>query len=72
MNAESRRQRQRQAILAAAAVGDGPRATALLAEHAIEFPEDGHLLEPVPVRADRPNPPASQPVAVRDEEKESP
>jgi len=44
---ESRRQRQRNAILSAAAAGDHARATALLAEHAIEFPEDRQLLEPV-------------------------
>ena len=45
MTTESRRQRQRHAILAAAAAGDQARATALLAEHATEFPEDEHLLE---------------------------
>ena len=51
MTTGSRRQRQQEAILAAAAAGDQSRATALLAEHAIEFPEDEHLLDPVPDRA---------------------
>ena len=45
MTTETRRQRQRTAILAAAAAGDQARATALLAEHVIEFPEDARLLD---------------------------
>lgn len=45
MTARTRRQRQRDAILAAAAAGDRARATALLAEHVIEFPQDERLLD---------------------------
>jgi DNA-binding GntR family transcriptional regulator len=44
MTTESRRQRHGETIIAAAAAGDVARATALLAEHIIEFPEDATLL----------------------------
>jgi DNA-binding GntR family transcriptional regulator len=44
MTVDARRQRQRDSIVAAAAAGDVARATALLAEHLMEFPEDHDLL----------------------------
>ena len=45
MTAEIRRQRQRRTIERAAAAGDLARASALLAEHVIEFPQDTDLLD---------------------------
>ena len=45
MTREIRRQRQRTIIVRAAAAGDLARASALLAEHVIEFPQDKHLLD---------------------------
>ena len=44
MTREVRRQRQRASIERAAAAGDLARASALLAEHLIDFPEDDGLL----------------------------
>jgi hypothetical protein len=44
MTAGTRRQRQREAVVAAAAAGDAARATALLAEHVVEFPDDAGIL----------------------------
>ena len=52
MTSEIRRQRQRATIERAAAAGDLARASALLAEHVIEFPEDGDLLEARTMAAD--------------------
>lgn len=46
MTREIRRQRQRTIIVRAAAAGDLARASALLAEHVIEFPHDHDLLDP--------------------------
>lgn len=45
MTSEIRRQRQRTIIVRAAAAGDLARASALLAEHVIEFPQDVDLLD---------------------------
>ena len=45
MSTDTRRQRQCDSIVTAAAAGDVARATALLAEHLIEFPEDAGLLD---------------------------
>lgn len=45
MTREIRRQRQRTIIVQAAAAGDLARASALLAEHVIEFPQDVDLLD---------------------------
>ena len=45
MTREIRRQRQRTIIVRAAAAGDLARASALLAEHVIEFPQDNDLLD---------------------------
>jgi hypothetical protein len=47
MTAGTRRHRQRETILTAADAGDATRATALLAEHVLEFPEDAGLLDGV-------------------------
>jgi hypothetical protein len=44
MTRDRRRLRQRDTIVAAAAAGDRARATALLAEHLAEFPQDHDLL----------------------------
>ena len=46
MTRDRRRLRQRDTIVAAAAAGDQARATALLAEHVAEFPDDERLLDP--------------------------
>ena len=46
MSADTRRQRQRDAILAAATAGDHAKATALLAEHLLEFGDDTIVLRP--------------------------
>ena len=45
MTGEIRRQRQRRSIQCAAAAGDLARASALLAEHVIDFPQDTDLLD---------------------------
>ena len=55
MTPATRRQRQRDTIAGAAAGGDVARATALLAEHVVEFPEDAGLLDGL-VAAGRPPP----------------
>lgn len=52
MTGEIRRQRQRASIERAAAAGDLARASALLAEHLIDFPEDAHLLDERTMRTD--------------------
>ncbi len=71
MTSGSRRQRQRQAILAAAVAGDQARATALLAEHAMEFPQDEHLLELVPDRSNPLTPAAKSAAGVPERQEES-
>ena len=54
MSREIRRLRQRDTIVALAAAGELDRATALLAEHLIEFPDDEVASHPI-LGADRLN-----------------